>query len=52
VLTRVDLMKSMMFDVKENATLKDFEDKGKQQDWTVVLYIGFLAQFVYWYDIR
>ena len=37
MLTRVDLLKNMMLDVMENATLEDFGDKGKQRDWTVVL---------------
>ena len=53
MLARVDLLKNiMMLDVMENATLEDFGDKGKQRDWTVVLDIGFLTPFVYWYDIR
>jgi hypothetical protein len=52
VLARVNLLKNMMLDVMENATLKDFGDEGKQRDWTVVLAIGFLTPFVNWYDIR
>jgi hypothetical protein len=52
VLARVDLLKNMMLDVMENATFEDFEDEGKQRDWTVVLDIGFLTPFVNWYDIR
>ena len=52
VLTRVDLLENVMFDVTEHATLEGFGDKGKQRDWTIVLHVRFDAAFIYRHNIR
>ena len=44
MLTRVDLLENVMFDVTEHATLEGFGDKGKQRDWTIVLHVRFDAR--------